>query len=187
MTNKQAQITINSIKFMLDHAQYSDDVEEALNMAISALTAKPEQSIAQERYEDLCEYFKDCSDQGRSVLNDRKEFKSWLDRIKWHVMECDKLGRELEKLKTAQPEQRWIPCSERIPEEYGEYLISWTTSQSKRQFIEICECEVTSEYDYEHERFECEWLLDDYITNYPDVTVIAWMPLPEPYKEGTDD
>ena len=38
MTNKQAQITINAIKFMLDHAQYSDDVEEALNMAISALT-----------------------------------------------------------------------------------------------------------------------------------------------------
>ena len=38
MTNKEAQITINAIKFMLDHAQYSDDVEEALNMAISALT-----------------------------------------------------------------------------------------------------------------------------------------------------
>ena len=38
MTNKQAQITINAIKFMLDNAQYSDDVEEALNMAISALT-----------------------------------------------------------------------------------------------------------------------------------------------------
>lgn len=38
MTNKEAQITINAIKFMLDNAQYSDDVEEALNMAISALT-----------------------------------------------------------------------------------------------------------------------------------------------------
>ena len=37
MTNKQAQITINAIKLLLDNAQYSDDVEEALNMAISAL------------------------------------------------------------------------------------------------------------------------------------------------------
>ena len=42
---------------------------------ISLPSAQPEQSIAQERYEDLCEYFKDCSDQGRSTLNDRKEFK----------------------------------------------------------------------------------------------------------------
>lgn len=69
-------------------------------------SAQPEQSIAQERYEDLCEYFKDCSDQGRSILNDRKEFKSWLDRMKWHVVECDKLGRELEELKSAQPERK---------------------------------------------------------------------------------
>lgn len=37
MTNKQAQITINAIKFMLDNAQYSEDVEEALNMAIETL------------------------------------------------------------------------------------------------------------------------------------------------------
>ena len=37
MTNKQSQITINAIKFLLDNAQYSEDVEEALNMAISAL------------------------------------------------------------------------------------------------------------------------------------------------------
>lgn len=38
MTNKQAQITINAIKFMLDNAQYSEDVEEALDMAIETLS-----------------------------------------------------------------------------------------------------------------------------------------------------
>lgn len=184
MTNKQAQITINAIKFMLDHAQYSDDVEEALNMAISALTAKPEQSIAQERYEDLCEYFKDCSDQGRSVLNDRKEFKSWLDRMKWHVMECDKLGRELEKLSSAQPdlssysdklwrnayergrleaeaEQQWIPCSERLPEEGQSILVTTTNG----------------------------WYVVAIIrTFFKDMhkDIIAWMPLPEPYREDKE-
>ncbi len=77
-------------------------------------SAEPEQSITQERYEDLCEYFKDCSDQGRSTLTDRKEFKAWLDRVKWHVMECDKLGRELEKLKSAQPEIIRINLNEPI-------------------------------------------------------------------------
>lgn len=77
---------------------------------------------------------------------------------------------------------RWIPVSERLPEEYGEYLITWTTSQSKRPFIGISEGEVTSEYDHEHNRFKFEWLLADYVKNYPDVKVIAWMQLPEPCK-----
>lgn len=77
---------------------------------------------------------------------------------------------------------RWIPVSEKLPEEYGEYLITWTTSQSKRPFIGISEGEVTSEYDHEHNRFKFKWLLEDYVKNYPDVKVIAWMPLPEPFE-----
>lgn len=58
---------------------------------------------AQERYEDLCEYFKDCHDKGMGILGDRKEFKAWLERLHWHVVRCDELGRELEKLQSAQP------------------------------------------------------------------------------------
>lgn len=77
---------------------------------------------------------------------------------------------------------KWIPVSERLPEEYGEYLITWTTSQSKRPFIGISEGEETLEYDHEHNRFKFKWLLDDYIKVYPNVEVIAWMPLPEPYE-----
>ena len=65
---------------------------------------------AQERYEDLCEYFKDCSDKGIGIVRDRKEFKAWLERLHWHVVRCDELGRELEKLQSAQPE----PCVDTI-------------------------------------------------------------------------
>jgi hypothetical protein len=78
----------------------------AWNVIDEMPSAEPEQNFAQERYEDLCEYFKDCSDKGRGVLNDRKEFKAWLDRMKWHVMMCNELGRELEELKSAQPEKK---------------------------------------------------------------------------------
>ena len=87
---------------------------------------------------------------------------------------------DIKEIPSAEP--KWIPVSERLPDEYGEYLITWTTSQSKRPFIGISEGEVTSEYDHEHYRFKFEWLLEDYIKNYHDVKVIAWMPLPEPYE-----
>ena len=80
----------------------------------------------------------------------------------------------------------WIPVSERLPKEYGEYMITWTTSYSmvggKYGLLGIAEYEISGEYDHENNRFKGEWLLDDYIKEYPDVKVIAWMPLPEPYK-----
>lgn len=82
-----------------------------------------------------------------------------------------------------QPEQRWIPCSERLPEEYGEYRITWTTSASKKHFVGDSEYEVTGEWDDKRNDFKGEWLLDDYIKAYPDVKVIAWKPIEEPYME----
>ena len=32
------------------------------------------------------------------ILGDRKEFKAWLERVHWHVVKCDELGRELEEI-----------------------------------------------------------------------------------------
>ena len=81
-------------------------------------------------------------------------------------------------------QKTWIPVSERLPEEYGEYLITWKNPKYPKTYIGVCECEITDVYDHEHNRFEVEWLFDGYITTaYPDSKVIAWMPLPEPYKE----
>ena len=88
----------------------------------------------------------------------------------------------IDALSSSENPNKWIPVNERLPEEYGEYLITWTTSQSKRPFIGISEGEETLEYDHEHNRFKFKWLLDDYIKVYPNVEVIAWMPLPEPYE-----
>lgn len=78
--------------------------------------------------------------------------------------------------------QQWIPCSERLPEEYGEYRITWATSASKNRLIGDAEYEVTGEWDEVNGRFKGEWLLDEYIKNYPNVEVLAWKPLEEPWK-----
>ena len=70
-----------------------------------------------------------------------------------------------------QPEQRWIPCSERLPKEDVEVLV--TDDAGGITAIDVDRCGM---YEDTKERF---W--------YTSQHVIAWMPLPEPYKEGIDD
>ena len=54
--------------------------------------------FAQERYQDLIEYFGD-EKVAKIILEDRKEFKAWIERLKWHVKKVDELARELEQIK----------------------------------------------------------------------------------------
>ena len=77
----------------------------------------------------------------------------------------------------AQPtieERKWIPCGERLPEEKREVLVS-----TKDGYLNIAFLETLSTGDF-------EWT--DVIEYFQIPNVIAWMPLPEPYKEvRTDD
>ena len=70
---------------------------------------------------------------------------------------------------SAEPEQcaenaRWIPCSERLPEKDGRYLVTcrnwgaWTV-----------------DWNIWHNEPKQSWVYEQ--------GVIAWMPLPEPYQE----
>lgn len=61
---------------------------------------------------------------------------------------------------SAQPEQRWIPCSERLPKTYGAYLVQ-----------DVCG---TIFVDY----WRGYWLAK--------TTMVAWMPLPELYRGGDE-
>ena len=75
---------------------------------------------------------------------------------------------------SAQPEQRWIPCSERLPEYDGEmYLVTDYCEQINRRRIHISYCYVNR-----------EGFWSDVPIGYK---VIAWMPLPEPYVERRTD
>lgn len=59
---------------------------------------------------------------------------------------------------------RWIPCSERLPKDEGEYLV--TFKLSFMNFIEVCTFN------------KAGWDKGGYDE------VIAWMPLPEVYQGG---
>lgn len=80
-------------------------------------------------------------------------------------------------------QDKWIPCKERLPEEYGVYRITWKTSRSEKRFIAYAEYEPENEYDAVNREFVGKWLLEDNIRYYPNVEVIAWKPIEEPYTE----
>ena len=60
-----------------------------------------------------------------------------------------------------QSAQQWIPCSERLPDQNGKYLVV-----GRQKAINILK--------FDGGRWYGKW------------GVVAWMPLPEPYKGGND-
>ena len=89
------------------------------------------------------------------------------------VFNYERYKEALEELE----KHRWIPCSERLPNEFGEYLV---TVREKYPFED--------DYDYQ---IDLATNQGDYIGQWDtkidwdegqEVEVIAWMPLPEPYN-----
>lgn len=78
----------------------------------------------------------------------------------------------------------WIPVSERLPEKYGSYLVAWKPCNMSEEYVvkrsgaphfyEILE------YDPDD---ESGWIesIEQATGEYE---ILAWMPLPEPYRES---
>lgn len=81
------------------------------------------------------------------------------------------------KGKEDRPQGEWIPVSERLPDKEGEYLVTradfdnWGVCRVSN-VIDIAKFDYSSHYNNGfHKAYE----------------VIAWMPLPEPYKEAENE
>ena len=114
---------------------------------------------------------------------DDLDYEEWyFHRIFVQAMNDEDVETICQLPSVTQKSGKWIPVSERLPEEYGEYLVTWKTNDSSTPFISVCEYETSYEYDVEKHRFKGEWLVDDYILVHSDYEVVAWMPLPKPYE-----
>ena len=74
----------------------------------------------------------------------------------------DQVEKSIEKLSTVHPEPEWIPVRERLPDKIGTYTVTDHIGNVVRYIFN--ETESSKEY----------WK----------GCAVAWMPSPEPYKEG---
>ena len=85
---------------------------------------------------------------------------------------CETVLRTLPDLPPAQPEQRWIPWSSgKLPEESGTYTVTAYDGVTKRVTY--------AKYQKRLKRWELTGARAYW-------RVLAWMPLPEPYKGVTE-
>ena len=74
----------------------------------------------------------------------------------------------------------WISCSERQPEEYGNYITTMN-------YGDVQECTYSPDKNTRFMRGGWSTCESDGILFLDISEVIAWMPLPEPYKERRED
>ena len=124
-----------------------------------------------------------------------------LDKGAWGV-EWDKALAKamIESLPSAQPEQRWIPCSERLPETDNKNSINnynvllWVKDKSHPERepqiylgkLRHIDGDDGSGNFWGVKTHPCDWTIWGWCYfNEPEV--IAWMPLPEPYKAESQE
>ena len=93
------------------------------------------------------------------------------------VEHYNKMAERLAELEYKESERQWIPCSERLPEDYENVLVYfeyYRYGDYNCMFSTYGIGSYSSEYD--------SWLVNGE-TGWRKLHVFAWMPLPEPYKE----
>ena len=144
-----------------EYGQYTPDGDEIIRTLVDLPSAQP----------DLDEWCTDC-----------KEYDS-----ERHC--CPRFNRVIREALKEVKKDDWVPCSERLPERDGEYLVTYEKGYAGDygfDLVGIAPFEVDCEgFGIWQENFDLH-TLGSLGSDWVDIPVIAWMPLPEPW-EGEND
>jgi hypothetical protein len=120
---------------------------------------------------------------------DREETEQAVDMAIKALEELPKRRKEVKRwkrkaLKEKPKHEKWVSCSEKLPNKKDLYMVTLKTFSDDYRFIELFyygeplmpNCKVNGACWY---RSDSEW--GDVV--YDDTDILAWMPLPMPYKE----
>ncbi len=111
--------------------------------------------------------------------------------IRWVKTECNPYGnptlefesgkKVIEHLEKMPPAPQWIPCSERLPEPNEKADHVWRYYLVQNEYGDMMVA------TYRGNRKGESWWEQMYVYRPTEDAIVAWMPLPEPYKEETDE
>ena len=118
-----------------------------------------------------------------------------LSTILQSVMTTEQLKEVFQKM--VEEKNRWIPVSERLPDDLEPVNITWINHEPEPYYKEIKGKPFTATGVYFNGQWYwwstlCTDTLAEYSFNYNDIIdtaieVIAWQPLPEPYQESAHE
>lgn len=166
-----------------DKEEFGRDFDEILDLALIGLKYKAQ--LSQERADKRTETHA-CDLISRRTAIDAINCDITVTGRQNAELVAATIGTFVDRIKalpSAQPEQIWIPCSERLPEEKSagnlkqmgfekrsEYVLATIEVQGERMTAKVCTWDGKWHWNMKYA--------------FPDFKVVAWMPLPEPYKEG---
>ena len=123
-------------------------------------------------YEKACDLEAQALSYVGKISNDETKIEEW--RI-WSAILAERTAfkHDIFDASEVKFEQKWIPCSERLPEKCGNYLV--TTHDGN---VDVGIKDLINEN---------MWIACDSDGFYWLGNVVAWMPMPEPYREEGAD
>lgn len=125
----------------------------------------------------------------------RKEAAEKLKSLWYFLTNNDYPQKDLDALKVAiktlEQEPKWIPVSERLPEKKGTYLVTQKATFTDYVYISVIGYALNlydvDEYDFANKKRSGWYNYDPEYGHYELDDVIAWMPLPLPFRAESED